>query len=208
MDTHHSRNPEGHGSDPKGVCSYCHQTISSQRLRRHSHYCSQACQRRNGKARWYAKKGLLRRPSADGICTGCGNTIPAEKMSHRQPGQRAWCSSACRNEWTRKLWQKENAPKKCKIPTGTVGAISELLTAAFLMERGMSVFRAMSPSCPCDLAVLRDGKLLRVEVTTGSRSAAGRVFYPSKDPNKYDILAIVLPDKILIQPEGALGEHI
>lgn len=60
------------------------------------------------------------------------------------------------------------------LPTGTVGAINELRVSVDLMARGYAVFRALSPSCPCDLAILKDDNLIRVEVKTGYRLCNGR----------------------------------
>jgi len=72
--------------------------------------------------------------------------------------------------------------------TSTIGATSELLVAADLLRRGFEVFRAVSPTCSCDLGVLRDGRFLRVEVKTVRKSerGAGSV---SADVSRFDILA-------------------
>ena len=44
------------------------------------------------------------------------------------------------------------------ITCATIGAISELMVSADLLKKGYEVFRAVSPSCSCDLAILRDTK--------------------------------------------------
>lgn len=65
------------------------------------------------------------------------------------------------------------------IPTGTVGAISEMMVAADLMRKGYSVFRALSQSCFCDLVAFKNGKTLNVEVKTGYKhTVTGRINFP------------------------------
>ena len=56
---------------------------------------------------------------------------------------------------------------------------------------------ALSPSCPCDLVLLKDGNVFRVEVTTGHNSSSGRLIWTKKDPRLHDILAVVTPDSII-----------
>jgi len=63
-----------------------------------------------------------------------------------------------------------------------------------LLMHGAEVFRALSPNCSCDLIILKDGKLLRVEVTTGHELLNGRVIHPKKTFAKRDLLAVVLWD--------------
>lgn len=69
------------------------------------------------------------------------------------------------------------------------------------MDRGYHVFRALSPSCPADLAILNGKELLRVEVTTGSYTRKGSVLAPVKDLTKFDILAVALHDRIEYRPD-------
>jgi hypothetical protein len=76
------------------------------------------------------------------------------------------------------------------LPTGTIGAISELRVAADLLAKGYEVFRALSPSCSCDLAILQKGKLLRVEVRTGN-CQSGRVYCRDSNNEKHDVFAVV-----------------
>jgi hypothetical protein len=79
------------------------------------------------------------------------------------------------------------------LPSGTTGAISELLVSSDLLRRGYAVFRALSPSCSCDLAILKGGRLFRVEVRTAYRhQKTRRLFYPKVDPEKSDIAALVV----------------
>lgn len=77
-----------------------------------------------------------------------------------------------------------------------------MLVCADLLLKGYAVFRAVSPACSCDLIVLKDGKLCRVEVTTGHRRDNGKVNCPLKTPGAYDVLAIVVDDgkEIVYEP--------
>ena len=70
--------------------------------------------------------------------------------------------------------------------------MNELLVAADLIRRGYHVFRCLSPHGPCDLAILRDNALLKVEVGSASRSQSGAL-YRVKKPAHYDfdILALI-----------------
>ena len=86
------------------------------------------------------------------------------------------------------------------VPTGTVGAIQELKVSLDLLIKGYHVFRSMSPSCPCDLAILKNKKLLTVEVRTRYRNKLGKVSYPKKNSDNPDIWAIVVGDKIIYEP--------
>jgi hypothetical protein len=76
-----------------------------------------------------------------------------------------------------------------------------LVVAADLLKRGYHVFRAMSPACPCDLVLLENGHLLRVEVTTGFLSGNGTLHHPKKASGKYDVLAVVCGSAVTYTPE-------
>jgi hypothetical protein len=81
------------------------------------------------------------------------------------------------------------------MPTSKTGAIHELLVCADLMRCGYSVYRALSPAEKCDLLAIKDGKMVRVEVTTGFQSRGGSICHPQKEnPNgeRFDLLAVVM----------------
>ena len=115
-------------------------------------------------------------------------------------GYQKFCSKRCNNL----LWQEESYKKseyrKQNISTGTVGAIGELRVSADLLTKGFEVFRSVSPSASCDLAILKNGKLLRVEVRTGYARKDG-AYWASRQRFRADVFAIVLPDKIVYEPE-------
>jgi len=149
------------------------------------------------------------------VCINCGGEISPAKV-RRTRGTAKYCDPACQNDH----WKKEYAGQNTlwNLPSGTVGAINELRVAVDLLIRGYSVFRALSPNCPCDLVLLIDHRVFRVEVTTGHRSSNGRPYFPIKDPLRYDILAVVFPDSIVystVLPElshlvtpGAMTEDV
>lgn len=103
-----------------------------------------------------------------------------------------FCSVGCRNQNGQERWGRTGDNS---IPTGTVGAISEILVSAYLMKRGYSVFRALSPSCMCDLIIFKDNIFNRIEVRTGYKSlVTGNISFPGKDTDigKQDMFAIYI----------------
>lgn len=85
-----------------------------------------------------------------------------------------FCSRDCSLEDQR---ARTGRHKTLTISPGTVGAISELRAATYFLERGYAVFRALSPSCFCDLIAIKDSEVKKVEVRTGYVSVAGKLTY-------------------------------
>ncbi len=133
------------------------------------------------------------------VCINCGEEIQVHKVK-RTRGQAKYCDPSCQKEYWKKKYAGQNTI--WGVSSSTVGAINELRVSVDLLRRGYSVFRALSPSCPCDLVLLKDGDVFRVEVTTGHNSSNGRLYYPKKDPQLYDILAIVTSDSIIYFTEN------
>lgn len=128
------------------------------------------------------------------ICAQCGKELPSNK--------RKYCSYECEAAYLKEKYKKLNNPFKGKS-SATTGAISELRVAVDLMVKGYDVFRALSPSCPCDLAILKDSKLLRIEVRTVGISVSGKPYKHTDrhdNPDEIDHYAWVLPDKIMYEP--------
>ena len=123
------------------------------------------------------------------ICAICSKSYLAKRQNQK------YCSRECRLEADRRRFTKV----ALKLPPSTIGTLSELRVAIDLLNKKYEVFRAMSPSCSCDLAILKGGKLLRIEVTTGhyytGKIKNGLVAnaHQKKSP-KYDILAVVSQD--------------
>ena len=128
------------------------------------------------------------------VCINCGKALIK--------GQRKFCSPQCSTAYWKGKYLKMN-PWKGKT-SATTGAISELRVAVDLLTKGYNVFRSLSPNCPCDLAILKDGRLLRVEVRTSYLSTSGKIYrnISKRDDSKsIDIYAWVLPNKVIYEPE-------
>lgn len=129
------------------------------------------------------------------LCLGCDSPLSKIKLSRRAK----FCSDHCKRLWLKRRY-RERRPAQAAVNPHAVGCMSELAVSIDLLRRGFEVYRALNGIARCDLAVLRDGKLVLVEVTTGHRTHTGRMFHKAKDPSKYDVLAVVLGDEILYQP--------
>lgn len=79
---------------------------------------------------------------------------------------------------------------------GLIGAASELVVAAYLMQRGITVYRAMSAAAACDLIVDFDGDLFKIEVRSAKRDTSGKLVFSTPEP-RYDLLALVTPDGLV-----------
>ena len=79
-----------------------------------------------------------------------------------------------------------------------IGAAAEMIVCSYLLQRGHPVYKALSPSSPCDLVADLDGKLFRVEVKSASRNLNGGISYPRPDAAKYDLLGLVFQDASVV----------
>ena len=121
-----------------------------------------------------------------------------------------FCLSDCSKEY----WAKKTgriSTTTLDIPTGTVGAISELNVSSYFLRNGYSVFRSVSQSCYCDLIVTNGDKIYRVEVRTGYVGSNGSVSFPKNINKKQspDIFAVWIhkTNEVKIIPiGGALNE--
>jgi len=121
------------------------------------------------------------------LCKNCGENI---KIRHQSDERKEFCNSRCKSLFHRKQKVKTMPPKPSHSNV-TTGAISELIVSADLLKRGLSVFRALSPSCTCDLIVLQRDQAIKIEVTTGTLTKHG-FNYPPKDRSKSDVVAVVM----------------
>jgi hypothetical protein len=90
------------------------------------------------------------------------------------------------------------------LSTGTTGAIAEMVVCVDLLRRGWAAFRAVSPSCPCDVIAMRDSQVHRIEVRTGHREGPRRsVAVPLReaDRGRFDILAVILGGQVMYLPD-------
>jgi hypothetical protein len=128
-------------------------------------------------------------PLTEKSCAQCGSSFVPRVVQQRFCSKQ--CGSNCHNRRESGIAQYDHA---VFIPSGTIGAIAELVVAADLMRRGHHVFRALSPSAPSDLVVLQDGKFLTVEVRTGKRNWRGKPFW-GEAHIKSALLAVVIYHK-------------
>lgn len=127
------------------------------------------------------------------ICKICGCKIPES----RQRRHSKTCSNICSREVANRQYRKLN-PQSALTPNAS-GAVSEYRTIIDLLNRGFEVFHSVNPGATCDLAILKEEKLLRVEVKTLAYSSSGKPYKPF-GLIKADILASVMHDKIIYTP--------
>jgi len=77
-----------------------------------------------------------------------------------------------------------------------IGAASEAVVAAYLMQRGIPVYRSMSPVASCDLIADFDGALFKIEVRSAKRDKSGRLVF-GLPQERYDLIALVPPDGLV-----------
>jgi hypothetical protein len=122
-------------------------------------------------------------------CARCAVPFPWKNYV----GKRKYCSDACAraNERQRREALSDRHPSNRS--TGTVGAISELVVTVDLLNRGFDVFRAVSPSCSCDLIAMKDGTVLRIEVRTAYQRKDGTLGHHRRigEESNYDVMAAV-----------------
>ena len=119
-------------------------------------------------------------------CLVCRHPLPTRLQNHKQV---KYCSRGCGAKAQANAYSQLNP--RLNLPTGTTGALAELMVSTDLLRKGFEVFRALSPCCSCDLAVLKDSRVIRVEVRTGYRLKSG---ISVSRQGSYDIHATVLHD--------------
>lgn len=136
----------------------------------------------------------VERPPVEKICPGCKQPFITTSTIKQ------FCDRYCRARHESK--SRPAVAQYPGLPTATTGAISELRVATDLLTKGYEVFRALSSSCSCDLAVLKGTKLVRVEVRT-SYDQNGKIAKHKnpRDAGRQDVYAWVLPDRIIYEPE-------
>lgn len=119
--------------------------------------------------------------------------MPPEKIRRNSK----YCSARCRKKWV-----KEGKPHVFigELPTGTVGAISELLVAIDLLSKGYEVFRALSQACSVDLAILFNKQLFTIEVRTSTKNKDGKISINPLKTSRADIGALVCNGEIVYVP--------
>ena len=80
------------------------------------------------------------------------------------------------------------------IPPQFTGAAGETTAAAWLLRRGIPVYRSMAPVGSCHLVAPVGDRLLRVEVRCAKRNGSGVLQYARPTSDRYDVLSLVEPD--------------
>ena len=121
--------------------------------------------------------------------------VECKKLFETNIDRQKFCSRVC-NQLNSRL--RTGLKREFEtLPKGTVGAINELRAAVYLMAQGYEVFRALSPSCSCDLAVLKDGSLRRIEVRTAYvMRETGKVVVSNSEAGKADVLLAISPQGV------------
>ncbi len=139
------------------------------------------------------------------ICKICGDLFAINGNSCK----RRYCE-ACRIKIKTKKSTITEKKYERKLPTGSLGTLSELLVAIDLINRGFYVFRSITPNSPCDLIAEKDGQIVKLEVRTGNRSKMypAKIYYATPIPkycNRIDSLVTVIPEESLVIYEPELG---
>jgi predicted nucleic acid-binding Zn ribbon protein len=169
------------------LCLHCKTPIPPHRARYHAKYCSDRCSREAEREKYQRKSKYHKKPRKNPkfTCAICG------KVSQGRTGQK-YCSKECRMKVaTQPLWPF--------LSTGTVGAINELKVACDLFTKGYEVFRALSPSCSCDLIALKNGVASKIEVRTATKYKT--TINASNYNFRGDYLVKVLKNRIIYEPE-------
>ncbi len=136
------------------------------------------------------------------LCSFCGKPVKPNLNNPFQPTRfqkNKFCSHDCYKAYYKAFTNSSFRGKT----SATTGAISELRVSIDLLSKGYHVFRALSPSCPCDLAIIINNHVLRIEVRTAMVSPHGtlyRTINKRDDPNNIDVYAWVTANEIIYEP--------
>lgn len=90
-----------------------------------------------------------------------------------------YCSEECRK------YQQESVYADSDLTVTSRGAVTELTLAIALMKDGWHVFRALSPSCPCDLVAMKNDQSLLLESRTAAYNpGTGKVTFSKKPADR------------------------
>ena len=136
-------------------------------------------------------------------CGRCGSELPVRGPG--VPGRtRRYCNVRCKASAKRRRQRHFRVEAPLGVAASTAGAIGEMMVAADLLRRGLSVYRAVNPDSACDLIVMVGPEAVRVEVTKGYRQTPGSKLRERTGhaADRYDVLAVWSPDgTIRYRPE-------
>lgn len=182
-------------------CEHCHSPIPANRFKRKRSSLVKYCSNKCAQAAWRGRDGCSIHTS---VCPVCEKSF---SYFAKSPKDRKYCSRTCGRTANISYLQMRR-PNAHTLPKGTIGAISELIISTDLLRRGFEVFRALSPNCSCDLAILHKSKLIRVEVRTASRSSNGKLTFSfhEGEGHRHDLLALVADNGSTIEYRPSLPE--
>jgi hypothetical protein len=121
-----------------------------------------------------------------------------------------FCNSGCLREYNSQLQRGDSIGRATRLATGPTGAIAELLLGADLLNRGFSVFRALSPAAPVDLILISGADtVLRIEVRMTNISPKTGAIYWSTKHQGADLFALYdrVHKRCLYEPITAIGKN-
>lgn len=124
------------------------------------------------------------------VCVQCGGKLPINKQKY--------CSYQCESLY---LKRRKINTYNVNLSRTTIGVATELKVASELFLKGYSVFRALSPSAPCDLIAIKDKHIFRIEVRTVNYYTKNTDFTKRiKDTDDTDYWAFVTPQMVYYYP--------
>jgi len=137
------------------------------------------------------------------VCVVCGKEYPASKTYQK------YCGKSCaRSNHSKHSLTSVVKSEGVRLSTGTIGAITELVVSADLMKKGYEVFRALSPSCSCDVLALKDGLITKFEIRTGTYTVNNILSYGKANVRADKIAVATYSDNAVHYIEADTGVKI
>ncbi len=133
------------------------------------------------------------------ICIGCSKEFLYD-TSGKWNAKKKFCNMPCRQKHNMKKYRTRNV--SLNLSSAVVGTIHELRVCLDLLKEGYEVFKNITPN-GIDLAVLKDGILIKVEVTTAYYTHTGKLVNAKTHKiKKWDCLALVITNgEIIYEPD-------
>ena len=184
------------------TCMQCGGPIPIEKQHFLTRYCSRKCRSRV----YYIKLNPYANKPFRITCMQCGGPIPPK----RQNSNTKYCSDKCQKRASnikyrlhRKLHPKPTIKLEGSgtLSTFALGSVGESMACIDLIKKGYQVFKAFLPGQLCDLVILKDNKFETTEVRVGRIRSGGGMEY-TKPKTKVDVIAVVLPDKVVYKRPG------
>jgi len=116
-------------------------------------------------------------------CKLCNKNFEARRRTA------VYCTIDCRKKSYLIRTGKESS---LGLPTGTVGAISELLVFSDLLKKGYEAYRPLTANCSGDILIEKDKTFIKIEVRTGYRHRTSNNLSFSPHNIRAEIIAVVV----------------